>query len=437
MRTDTYKAHIQTLQKAAERALEATRYDSLVIGSGTPLHYFADDQDAPFHPTPHFARWTPLAGPNHLLHVRPGAKPLLVRVAPEDYWYEQAPLGSPFWASEFELREVPTEEDAWRAIGELGRAAYLGDDGAVARSHGFGDDRVQPPALVSRFDWDRSIKTSWEVACIEEATRLAARGHLAARTAFERGASELETHHVYIAAVGCTDADLPYPTIVCHDEKGAILHYTGKRTKPNGRVLLIDAGASCNGYASDITRTWTGAGCDAVFRDLVRGMDELQRSLCALVRPGLPYLDLHVKAHVMIGDLLQRLGILRLGGEAALQAGVTRPFFPHGLGHFLGIQVHDVAGHQKEPAGGRVPPPAEHPYLRTTRTIEAGQVFTVEPGVYFIEMLLREHRSGPTAKHFDWPLVDRLAPFGGVRIEDNVLVTKDGHQNLTRPHLAA
>ena len=137
----------------------------------------------------------------------------------------------------------------------------------------------------------------------------------------------------------------------------------------------------------------------------------------------------------MIGDLLHGAGVLKIGGEEALAQGLTAPFFPHGLGHFLGIQVHDVAGHQKEPAGGTQEPPADHPFLRTTRTIEADQVFTIEPGLYFIEMLLREHRSGPKRELFDWSLVDTLAKCGGVRVEDNVLVTADGHRNLTRPHI--
>jgi Xaa-Pro dipeptidase len=223
--------------------------------------------------------------------------------------------------------------------------------------------------------------------------------------------------------VGCTDKELPYETIVCHDEKGAILHYTGKRTQREGRVLLIDAGASHRGYASDITRTWTRAGCHTVFRDLVAGMEHLQGELCAAVKPGLPYGELHHRAHLAIADLLSATGVLELSGPDAFELGLTRPFFPHGLGHFLGLQVHDVAGHQKEPAGGRVEPPAEHPFLRTTRTIAEGQVFTVEPGLYFIEMLLRPHRSGATAEHFDWPLVDALSAHGGIRIEDNVLVT--------------
>jgi Xaa-Pro dipeptidase len=106
------------------------------------------------------------------------------------------------------------------------------------------------------------------------------------------------------------------------------------------------------------------------------------------------------------------------------------------LGHFLGIQVHDVAGHQREPAGGTNEPPKAHPFLRTTRRLEENQVFTVEPGIYFIEMLLRPHRSGSDAEAFDWQQIERLKLCGGMRIEDNVVVTAEGHRNLTRKHLS-
>ena len=99
MNTAAYAEHVATRQRTTERALAAAGFDAVVIQSGSPFTYFVDDMDAPFHPTPHFAHWTPLEGPLHLLFVRPGKKPRLVRVAPEDYWYEQSPLGSPFWGS--------------------------------------------------------------------------------------------------------------------------------------------------------------------------------------------------------------------------------------------------------------------------------------------------------------------------------------------------
>jgi Xaa-Pro dipeptidase len=91
-----YPAHVTERQKKAEAALAATNFDALVIQSGVPFTYYSDDQDAPFRPTPHFAHWTPLEGPQHLLSIRTGKKPLLVRVKPEDYWYEQSSVGTPY-----------------------------------------------------------------------------------------------------------------------------------------------------------------------------------------------------------------------------------------------------------------------------------------------------------------------------------------------------
>lgn len=428
-----YPAHVSERQRKAEAALAAAGFDGLVIQAGAPFTYFVDDMDAPFRPTPHFAHWCPLEGPFHLLHVRPGKRPRLVRVAPEDYWYEQTPLGSPFWAAHFDVVEVPDVERAWKVLALGPRTAYVGDRPEEAAANGLARDALNPAALVARLDWDRAYKTAYEVDCLVAAAEAAGRGHRAARAAFLEGASELAIHQAYVAAAGCTDKDLPYESIVGLDEKGAILHYCGKRTVRGGRVLLIDVGAQVHRYASDITRTWTTERADPLFRELVAGMDRLQLELCALVKPGGPYLDLHVAAHVKIGDLLRACGVLKVGGAEALERGVTTPFFPHGLGHFLGLQVHDVGGRQQAPEGGTRPPPPQFPYLRTTRRVEAGQVFTIEPGLYFIEMLLRPHRSGPTSALFDWKLVDRLASHGGIRIEDDLLVTADGHRNLTRP----
>jgi len=437
MTSNHYAAHVAERMKKLEAALAVAGFDGLVLQSGAPFTYFADDQDAPFRPTPHFAHWVPLEGPAHLLFVQPGKKPRLARVAPEDYWYEQAPLGNPYWAAQFDLVEVPDVERAWRELSIRGRTAYIGDRPEEATAHGILRDGLNPPTLLSRLDWDRATKTPYEVDQLAAASTLGWRGHLAARRTFQEGASELQIHQAYVEAVGCPERDLPYESIVGLDEKGAILHYCGKRKTGGGKVLLIDVGAQVNRYASDITRTWTTEKADPVFRELVLGMEKLQLELCGLVKPGIPYLDLHAAAHAKIGDLLHKSGILKVGGQDAIASGVTSPFFPHGLGHFLGIQVHDVGGRQKSPEGGTVPPPREFPYLRTTRKVEEGHVFTIEPGLYFIEMLLRPHRTGATKDLFDWKLVDRLSSHGGIRIEDNVLVTKDGHRNLTREAAAA
>jgi Xaa-Pro dipeptidase len=356
-----------------------------------------------------------------------------VRYAPEDYWYEQKCIGDPFWASELDIVEAGTLDAVWRALGPVKKGAYIGNEPERAQAAGLA---VNPAPLVSRLDWDRAYKTDYEIHCLEEATAKGARGHRAAARAFEAGASELEIHYAFVQAMGATEDELPYPTIVALNEKAAFLHYHNKRDARNGKVLLIDAGAMSRGYGSDITRTHVAQTADSRFTALRDGVETLQQELCREVRPGVPFGDLHQSAHRKIAKLLEESGILEADPEEAVAKGWTRPFFPHGLGHHLGIQVHDVGGHLKDPEGNPAPPPPEHPYLRNTRTIEPRQVFTVEPGLYFIEMLLREPRTGGNSSRFDWKLIDALAPFGGIRIEDNLVVTSEGHRNLTREHLA-
>jgi Xaa-Pro dipeptidase len=435
MLKESFPGHVQTLSERVEEALEATGFEGLVIHSGTPMTYFADDSNAPFRSTPHFAHWVPLESPENLLLIRPGEKPLLVHYAPEDYWYEQLPLGNPFWADSFEIKQVGKAAETFAELPRNGKFAFHGDNPEIAGKNGFAEEAINPGELIARLDWNRAYKTPYEIECLDEASRLAALGHKAARDAFEAGASELGIHEAYLKAVECTEADLPFPSIVALDEKAAFLHYERKRKDVEGEVFLIDCGARYLGYASDITRTWTRPPCDTLFRDMVERFHELQQRLCDGVRPGVPFPDLHHQAHVLIGDLLHEVGVLKVGAEEGAARHLTEAFLPHGLGHFLGVQVHDVGGRQAEPAGGIQAPPEQYRFLRTTRLMEENQVLTIEPGLYFIEMLLEPHRTGPDKDAFDWDRVDRLSPCGGIRIEDNVVVTAEGQRNLTRRYL--
>ena len=122
--------------------------------------------------------------------------------------------------------------------------------------------------------------------------------------------------------------------------------------------------------------------------------------------------------------------------DSLLESGVTSVFLPHGLGHLLGIQVHDVGGHMADDHGTMIEPPPEHPYLRLTRVLAEDMVLTIEPGIYFIDMLLDTLRGTPAEKQVNWKAVDRLRPFGGIRIEDNVRVLAGGSENLTRDAFA-
>lgn len=210
------------------------------------------------------------------------------------------------------------------------------------------------------------------------------RARRAAEHAFRNGASELGIHQAYLAAAGAIDAELPYASIVGLNEHGAVLHYTHfDRAAPDySRSFLIDAGASAAGYASDITRTYAGKGEDE-FQALINSVEAAQLSFVAKARAGQSYPELHIRAHHVLAGVLREHGLIRMSAESAVESGVTAAFFPHGLGHPIGLQVHDVAGFQQSEHGGNIPCPDGHPYLRMTRVLEPGMVVTIEPGLYF------------------------------------------------------
>ena len=435
-----FSEHVAERVSTASQAFSETGFSRLVLHSGVPFTYYADDADAPFHSTPHFAHWAPVEGPFHLLDVVPGKTPRLIRVTPRDYWYAPPAPAPDFVRAVFDVVDVETPDEAWKEVASkpLGpETAFVGSEEQTAKSKGISTAALNPKGLVARLDWERSYKTPYEVATLSEATAKATRGYLAAEAAFKAGASEIEIHHAYVAAVGDPDDALPYTTIIALDERASTLHYHGKRGREAapGKVFLIDAGASVRMYGSDITRTYVSPKTDPVFVKLLDGMKALQKLLADSARAGRSYVDLHREAHRRIGALLVETRILRVSLDEALERKLTLPFFPHGLGHFLGVQVHDVSGRQASREGGVAPPPEDYPSLRTTRTIERRMVFTIEPGLYFIPMLLEPYRAGRTTDAFDWPLVDRLTPCGGIRVEDDVLVEGDRVRNLTREFL--
>jgi len=162
----------------------------------------------------------------------------------------------------------------------------------------------------------------------------------------------------------------------------------------------------------------------------------MELDIIGRVQAGIDYRELHVGTHKTLATLLVDAELAIGDPETLLETGVTSAFFPHGLGHLLGIQVHDVGGHQENEAGTIIDPPSGHPFLRLTRVLEEDMVLTIEPGLYVIDMLLENLRGTPAENHVNWDTVDWLRPYGGVRIEDDIRVMANGQENLTRDAFA-
>lgn len=426
-----YPAHLEIVKKRFDMALAASGYDAVAVFAGSPHPLFLDDTDYPFRVNPHFKNWLPLcqAHDSFVAHV-PGQKPVLVYYQPEDYWYlpPQPPAG--YWTGYFDIRIIKRPEDAPGALPVARRCVFLGEWQERFKNWGFAD--VNPESLLNPLNYTRAVKTEYELECMRRASALSAKGHSAAEQAFRAGASEFEIHTSYCAATGQTDNQFPYSAIIALNEHAATLHYQHwDRNRPaNRHAFLIDAGTQVNGYASDVTRTYSAEADE--FQELIDALDVEQQALASKAKPETDFKSLHLEAHLAIARLLNRFEFVKLPPQDIVDKGISSAFLPHGLGHLLGLQTHDVGGLMASPRGDTIPRPEGHPFLRMTRVLKENIVVTIEPGLYFIDSLLVKLRQDENAGHVNWPKVDSFCKFGGIRIEDNVVVKPGKPENLTR-----
>jgi len=429
--------HNDLVRERFARALAAQGSSAVLVHAGAAPAIFADDQHYAFRVNAAFKAWAPLTDvPDCFIYFEPGQIPLLLFNCPLDFWYKSAALPEGYWTRHFDIRAV-ADRSAARALlpADLSRTAFIGSADAEIASWGLG--AVNPQSLVAHLDFARAVKSEYELLCLREANRLGARGHAAAARAFAAGATEFEIQLAYLAACGLREQELPYNPIIACNEAAAVLHYQMlARHAPAARhSLLIDAGAEYAGYASDITRTYSFG--DADFAALVGHVDEMQQSLCASVHAGTDWRDIHLSAHHLTAELLHEADIIRCEADEAVDTGLSSVFLPHGIGHLLGLQVHDVGGWMRSAEGGEIPRPPGHDYLRLTRVLESGFVVTMEPGIYFIEQLLDAARADSRGQKINWARVAQLQPFGGIRVEDDLAVTGAGCENLTRDAFSA
>ena len=428
-----YTSHVIEVTRHWESALAAENYDAVLIHAGSKLVSFLDDYEYPFRCNPQLLWWAPLTRHHDsALLLRAGNKPKLFYYQPDDYWHLPPADPASWWADAFEIEKVRNADEWKQAI--KANTAYIGDAPSLLEAVDASD--LNPRRLVNRIHIARTRKTPYEIACMAEAARLGAIAHIAAENAFREGLSEYEIHQRYCMAIQLVDAELPYGNIVALNDHGSVLHYQyPQQDAPDEtRSFLLDAGATVHAYASDITRTY--AAHVGEFAELIRAMDSMQLQLCEAVVAGLDYRQLHIRTHLQIAEILRDFDIIKVSAETAVESGLSTVFYPHGLGHYLGLQTHDVAGLIADAEGTPIPRPEGHPFLRLTRTLEAGNVLTIEPGLYFIQPLLRQWRENGDVAAINWEKIESLAPYGGIRIEDNIVVTGGRPRNLTREAFA-
>lgn len=287
-------------------------------------------------------------------------------------------------------------------------------------------------ALPEAITHCRVFKTDWELDQMREAARVNSIAHRNVLQALEPGKYEYEMKAVFdyhqIKNGLTQDA---YNGIFAAGKHSAILHYVeNNRLINDGDLFLIDAGFEYKGYASDFTRTYPANGTfTSLQAQVYEAVLEAQKQVIQASEPDVKMEDLHVLSARVMMQGLKDAGIVTGEIDDLMEEDVFALFFPHGLGHFLGLDTHDVGGYPK--GVERIERPGIK-YLRMRRTLQPGMVLTIEPGLYFVPALLKPALEDETKSGFlNASKLRDMMDFGGVRIEDNLIITDGGYENLT------
>jgi Xaa-Pro dipeptidase len=433
---ELYAQHCAQKMSRFQAILEAVDCDEIIIGSGRSNLQFQDDIAYPFKANPYFREWIPLdqRADCYLRIQRNVDRPKLYLLVAEDIWHTQPQELPQGFDNSLEIIEYTSIEALKKQLVDHGNNILLINEN---NDLGVPEDAWNSQQLLYQIDFQRRTKTAYEHACVRRANQLAVPAHRAAEQAFMAGASELEIASAYLSACNCGESHMPYAIIAGINENAAVLHHHQlNRQRVPARSFLIDAGVQFNNYASDITRTYAYDRASD-FAAMIERLDCIQQQLVAEGAIGKSPLDLHVLSQYKIAQLLIDFKLLNSSAEQVVEQGVISTFYPHGLGHHLGCNVHDKGTRLANAQGDLMPVSEKYPKLRAGAPMVANQVYTVEPGVYFIPALLDKLRNSAQSSLVDWQALASWIPYGGIRIEDNIILHADNSlENITRQAFA-
>jgi Xaa-Pro aminopeptidase len=417
-----------TLPQQLERRRRATAeawslHDELVlVGAGTriPMPGRAD-RTYPFRVHSEYLYLTDRERPGGVLAFDPleGWVDFVAPVTRDERLWEGAPAG--------DVEGVPVATlDGWLETRKGRPKACLG-----APLNAILSDAALEASARAALNHIRRQKDELELSRMRAAEGATSAGFAAVAQRLEPGRTEREVQIELEAEFFRQGADfLAFDTIVGGGPNSAVLHFPPSgRPLGNGELVLIDAGAEVRGYASDITRTYPASGRftpeQAELYEIVREAKRVATERCLA---GTEWKEVHRTAALAIAEGLVAFGLLSGEPEGLVESGAVHVFFPHGIGHMVGLGVRDAG----EVLAGREQPPDAFPRLRVDLPLLPGYTMTIEPGVYVVPALLADrdlrerHRDA-----VDWDRAERMAGSGGIRIEDNVLVTEEGYEVLT------
>jgi len=335
--------------------------------------------------------------------------------------------------SRYDVDEVLTTDQLKDFLSKHSSSTILAIDKQVSPDTTFSSTAtINTIHLRTAIDECRVIKDDHEIAMIRRANHVSGLAHRDVFRAVKTAKNERELEAIFVARCmreGCRQQ--AYESILASGTDASTLHYVRNNKDINAGTLnlLIDAGGEYNCYAADITRTFPINGrFTKESKEIYNLVLRMQTECYSVIKAGVLWEDVHARAHKVAIDGLLQLGILHNGTASEIfHARTSTKFFPHGLGHMLGMDTHDTGGH----ANYSDPDPMFR-YLRIRGKLPAGAVVTNEPGVYLCRFILEPALKDEThKKYINKEVLERYWQVGGVRIEDDVLVTKEGYENLT------
>ena len=314
----------------------------------------------------------------------------------------------------------------------------------IASLLGCGTDEVAGRfslALTKAIISMRLVKEDCEIEAIDDACNLGYEMHTVARNSIVPGIIEQEIVGKMDGVTLSKGWGVSFPTILTQHGETLHNHLHDKIIEP-GKLMVIDAGAESNvHYASDFTRTYPTSGkFTAKQREIYQIVCDCNEFAFSMTRPGISYREVHLKTMHLMLEELRALDIVRGDVQDMVEAGIAGLFMPHGLGHNMGLDVHDMEDYGENYVGydddQKRSPQLGLGSLRMARKLVPGNVITDEPGIYFIPALIEKWKSEKTDQGFvNYSKLESYYDFGGIRLEDDVLVTADGARRLGKERL--
>lgn len=314
----------------------------------------------------------------------------------------------------------------------------------IASLLGCGTDEVAGRfslALTKAIISMRLVKEDCEIEVIDDACNLGYEMHTVARNSIVPGIIEQEIVGKMDGVTLSKGWGVSFPTILTQHGETLHNHLHDKIIEP-GKLMVIDAGAESNvHYASDFTRTYPTSGkFTAKQREIYQIVCDCNEFAFSMTRPGISYREVHLKTMHLMLEELRALDIVRGDVQDMVEAGIAGLFMPHGLGHNMGLDVHDMEDYGENYVGydddQSRSPQLGLGSLRMARKLVPGNVITDEPGIYFIPALIEKWKSEKTDQGFvNYQKLESYYDFGGIRLEDDVLVTADGARRLGKERL--